>query len=240
MDASITMDDLFQVRQETEIGGKKVSVRALSDLERQLASRKALEESAKKEKELKTDGSPDNLAAFATLDRGEDDTLKASLAIYKQNDAWREAIDKVQPEFIPFPDKATDEERRSVMLRRDEEIKRSTEARKTYVDKYIEKYKKSIDKLTHDQLVEEIRKQTIRLAVDLAYNETYELECLLVSVERNKDGLYVPYFRNRNEVSKVPDKVRAKLLETLRVVNGIDPLALNGQLLTESQQESTL
>lgn len=232
MDASISMDDLFQVRQETEIGGKKVSVRALSDLERQLASRKALEESARKEKELKTDGSPDNLAAIATIEWGTDETLKDSLAIYKQSDAWREAIKEIQPNFIPFPDKATDEEQREVLIAREAELKRAHEARQAYAEKYIEKYKKDVAKLTREKMIAEVRKQTIRLATDLTYNESYELECLLVSVERMKDGVYVSYFRNKDEVRKVPDAVRSKLLVTLREVNDVDPLSWSGQSLT--------
>ena len=222
-----SIDRLFRVYEEIELpGGVQARVRAMSDYELQLRSKRSLEVSSKAVRELRNPDSGEHFSLIAPLDEATDESLRAICGSYHVRDANQQAARDLQPKYIPFPDDASDEEKRKVIEDREKELSDIRDKRIKKAGELLDAYRKSLESKDRDRLLAEAKRKIEGATADSAYADEYANQTLLICVE-TPDGK--PYFDGVDEVRLVPSRVQDMILEKVRSVNEIDPLRLGGQ-----------
>lgn len=222
----ITLDRLFRAEKPVELAGRQLVVRALSSYEIKCRFDEATLATLQVRRDVKL---PDSryyqLNIQSTLEAASDVELRELIARGTSGQATGEAVRDIQPEYVPYPDDASDEERAATLIGRQAQLDKAVQLRNEYV----------VNK-TQAKLVEvatwarpELEREYIRLAIatllDNTFGEIYNNAGLLYAV-RQANG--EPYFASLQEVAECDDRVRARLSIEVRSINEIDPLAWSG------------
>lgn len=131
--ANRTVDELFRVRVEDQIGTIPVWYRTLSDVEVQAREQYALLARAKLAKALRDPESDDALRREQYLVDATAGDLYQLLADRRRQELQREAAEHIQGDLIPLPDQATPEEILEVWEAREAQAKRLQKERDAFV-----------------------------------------------------------------------------------------------------------
>lgn len=216
----ITLDRLFRVSKELELPDEtKVTVRALGDAERKERHRFALGESMRLDRSLRNTDSNEYLALVYPIENAEDNILQQVLLDWKKVDAKMESVEVFKYEFIPVPDKASDEEEKEVLEKRKEHEKDIDNKRDKYVKDQVDTFKEKVLQFSRDMLVKEaLERKKWMVSREESWNTTIDYT-VWKSVE--KDGK--PYFRTFQEVKDLDSSVKTILFNANMELEAINP-----------------
>ncbi len=226
----ITLDRLWRASETIELAGHKLVIRALSSYEIKCRFDEATLATLQVRKDVKQ---PDSryyqLNIQSTLEAATDDELRALVVRGTSGQATGEAVRDIQPEYVAYPDDASDEERADTLAARQAQIDKANKLRTEYV---VAKTKaKETEVMVWDRPA--LEKEYVRLAIatllDNTWGEVYNNAGLLYAV-RKEDGS--PYFASLQDVAECDDRIRQRLSFAVRSINEIDPLGLSGQSST--------
>ncbi len=226
-----TVDELFRASKAIELVGRKLKVRALGDYELQLRNRFALLARVKAENSLKDPQSDDFKAVILPLREESDSVLRSTLTRMWDWESWQTAYQEIQPKYYPFPDKPTPEEEAEIVAKREAEPERLRNLREQFVKEKIEENQKRYAEADHAKLLSESERLIIRAYGQTESDAENVHRTLLMAVQK-EDGS--PYFKNLDEVRQLHSSVITKLMEEFSEVNNLDPLKLNGGVVTDS------
>lgn len=209
-----------------------VSVRALSDVEQRQRELEALRLSATLAERLKDEQSADYQSIILPLLQGEPDALKNNLLAFKRIDATREAALTIRPRYLPFPDNASDEEKRDVVIAREKQNATIAEEKQVYVTKELEKTRLLLETLPDADLRHQLKRYAINGSSYNLYSDEYIRQTVYISTE-TEDGKR-RYFASVDEVRRLNPKVRDFLWRAYVEVDSIDPFNLPSPSVTES------
>jgi len=229
MPSEVTLDRLFRPNVPFEIGGQKFTIRALSDPEQNGRSMYATNRGRKIEKELADPQSDIYQYRIFVLERMSVESLQALLRGNRAGEIRRDLERDKPPVYIPFPDEATEEEKRAVLDSREEsEAKRVKDINDAVEVKSSEFFDKFLKDKAQAELFGMAKAQIIETLVLEQANMTFAHYTLYCAVM--KDG--EQFFASPDEVAQMKDEVIFKMYRVAHEVNGIDPLALNGSSST--------
>jgi len=131
----ITLDRLWRVSQPIELGGHKLVIRALSSYEIKCRFDEATLATLQVRKDLKA---PDSryyqLNIQSTLEAATDDELRLLIVRGTSGQATGEAVRDIQPEYVPYPDEASDAERAETLTARQAQLEKTNKLRNKYVE----------------------------------------------------------------------------------------------------------
>lgn len=228
--SDFTVDQLFRPRQPLTLGDQTVYVRALSDLEQQLANRVAMTEGGKQLRALRDPNSDEYLGLIEPIQDGADDELRASIGLLSVRRFQSEAFTKYPFRFQPFPENASEEEKAQTLEQRQEHLDGLRTNRKEYVEAELKKLKDALEPKDTASL----RAETIRLSRDASRREAYlselKYQTLFYSVE-HEDG--TRYFASLEAVRATHGAILDALYNKFQEVNDLDPLAWKPPSSTE-------
>ena len=223
----VTLDRLMRPTKQVSVAGRVFTVRALTDLERNLRFRAATLARSKISRKLDDPNSEEHLVNFGDYASSTDEELRDVIAIFRRRDAWMQATKSVQYNFIPYPDEATEEERDAVNKQREDMLDRLNKERDAFVDKYIADLRKGLENGTREALLAEYMKAAKENILLGAFNEEADFQTLYISLDGKMP---------MEDVRGLHPSVRQKLLEAVMEVDNIDPLLLKWPASTESLQ----
>ena len=210
-----------------EVG--EITVRALSDIDVQERRRVALEESAT-ERDLLADEESDKYKELIleAIGEADDNTMRVAIAQFESSMAADDVEDLLPFQYIPFPDKATLEERHEVIRKREEHEAKVRTQRVKYIEERIEKLRNKVEGWDTETLRRELERRIIGSWVLAKYTEVFQYQTLVLACFR--DGK--PMFGSWQEVRDHSDKLVKRLFAAYREVDSIDPWLLEKNALT--------
>lgn len=218
----ITVDRLMQVRKEVPLGERHVLVQALSSADLR-SQNMAASLAGLRMKQALADPDGDTYQALisASLVFATRDQLAEWCLGFKLSELQRQAYERHEVKFIPFPDDATEQERMDVLAQREQALEQLVTERAKFVKDGLEAYRLELEPLDQAALEKVYVTQRISDLINGAWRTARENTELLLSV-RSLDGQ--PYFSSLAEVERLPESARQYLLAEARSVNDIDPL----------------
>lgn len=221
---NVTLDRLFRAVIPFELASQEFTARALSGSERDERSLYATNEARLLEKALKDKESAEYQFHLGYYDHLDESALREFLVLVRRGYLYREAGDKFKLIRHEFPEKATEEEKRDVLNRREEAEAKHNSDIEAWVDKGMEKYQAEVDALPMDEVLSTSQKLARERVLSARANEAYAHYSIWKSIEQ--DGK--PYFRTIDEARDVGKEVGLQLYVKVQEVDNIDPLKLNG------------
>jgi len=224
----ITIDRLFRAMTEVVMPNDDVVfVRALSDSERKSRSMSALAAAVRLEDKLLDESSEEYAVHILSLKRAERDELLSICEQWAITDAWQAAYKEVKDELIPFPDDATDEEKKAVIRKREKSEARTKEKREKLVEERVAKYRGEANKKEDEELRKEaITRRRMITAMIESQNEDYYVTVFL-STHKKVGDKFIKYFESLYEVKQLDATVMARLYDTQKEVDSLDPWAIS-------------
>ena len=248
--SDITLDSLFRATQSVELpDGIVVQVRALGDAERRSRITASLRASIRLDERLEDTDSDEYMVYLVPLKKSSREDLLDIIQTWKENEASRTITDEIPDEYLPFPDKASEEEMKEVLRKRETSEKSIAKRREDYVKKQGKLLRKMAEKWDEDELLREAmaRKRTL-----LSLNETVnENAYQSVFMATEKDGKR--YFEKIEDVRGLNSDVLVRLYVAQQEVDSLDMweltkirsrreservVAPDEELLSESELES--
>ena len=226
----ITVDRLFRCVKEVELAGRKLTVRALSDIEMQMRYRAALLEKMRVVQALKNKDSDEYKLVYLPLEEATDDQLRATLFSLKRRDFVREAEEEIVAPYIPFPDNATKEEEVEVLENRDKALKDANTARVESVKAKLEAYRELLKNSERDKLLPQAQK----IVVDNYSEGEFQDEFLNQTLFLCMDGQLT-----LEDVRNLSTQAKSRLMQAFVEVNDLDPLAYHGGFAMASLTDSS-
>lgn len=227
------LDDLCHVCEVVTLpNGRKIRVRAMSDVDRRECELEAMSIAARLVKLLRDDASREYQAILLPQIQGGLERIKSSLAAYRDLSAVREAAREILPEYIPFPDNAQDDEKRDVLLKRTEHLKSINERRIALRKQKVEEFKKSLEAMDEESLTKLFHKNAADGVADSVYMDEYVRYLLYLTCEI-EDGTK-RFFKSVDEVRSLNPAVRDFLYGEYLKVDSADPFLLQSPSAMES------
>lgn len=223
MESTVTLDRLYRAKTNVTLpGGVVVQVRALSDAERRSKQQSAIRASLRLEQAFNDPESDAYIVHIMPLEKSERDELVEIYVAWAQNDAVRQAPEVIKDEYIPLPEKATEQDIKDTMQRRDKSEDAIANQRRAYVQERAEVARKKAQEMPDADLRREaIARRKYLTALEQALIED-SLQTVLVCTE--KDGQ--PFFADIEEVKNLDSRVLDALLTEQRKVDSLDPWAV--------------
>ena len=222
-DNDFTLDRLFRPTKPVTIADRKLVVRALSGPEQELRSLYANNQARKVEKEL-ADTTSDvyqmRIEALKDLSVEELATLSKNM---KSVDIQREVVDKNQPVYQPYPDEATDEEKRAVDQSREDAEKARQEKIKADAKTALDEYAATLAGKTLEELLAIVRPQMVKSIIQERQNMSFAYYSVFAQVQ---DESGKRYFQSAEEASNMHRDVMFNLFGEAQAVNNVNPLGL--------------
>lgn len=181
MGSSFTLDDLFRVRFSTTFMGRELTLRALSDFDIQARDDFALRAVATERKTLK-DPDSDGYAVFDWLEDATDEQLRNVILAVEQSSTIRQSFLDIQPQIIPFPDDADEQEKTDVLAQREAEARRVEDERTKFVEKRVVSIREQAEQLGHDALVKRAKQAQVEVQLNLARARAFDCYTLYAAV----------------------------------------------------------
>lgn len=230
------LDEFFRVNTEVELPARKgkkekIIVRTLSDVEMQARSDYALSEQARVYAETQNPESDIYKANIAPLEQASDEILINAMADILRVDSIREANELFRIDFYPYPDNATDEEKRETLDRQKKHEEDIYGQRLRLVASREESARKHWADLSHDVLLKNARAAVTRL---YPFKASVEAE-LYFTISRACETLDGNPKWTIEQVKKLSGKMVDSLMAKYREVDAIDPWEL-----TKSQPQGNV
>jgi hypothetical protein len=225
----ITLDRLFRATKQVDIAESKLTVRALTDVERNMVFRSANLARAKMARKLDNPESDEALTHFGIIHELNDQDIRQVIRVYQNREAHREAQDSIKLSFVPFPDEATPDETDKVILRREDNVKKMQADRDKFVTDWMASVEKRITEAARPELLAEYRKAIRDTVLFSEYAEELEVQTLRISL----DGQL-----SETDIRGLASPVRNLLMSSVSEVNTIDPLAWKSPVSTASSPEA--
>lgn len=220
------LDKLFRSTIDAELpGGEKVRVHAMTGPQRRFRSQSAMATSSRIEARMKDKESEEYASHILPLAIAPRESLNEALAHYARADAARKAGADIEPEYVPFPDEASEEEQRAVLLAREAEDERVDKARLELVQRIVAAAQGEIAAMTDDDARLAVQKKTVEYTTSAAYAEEL-VSWTIANCVTTPDGK--PRF-TIDEARGLSDEVKSGLFVEFLEVDGVDPLDLSGQ-----------
>lgn len=233
MSGSYWLDDLCRVAQVVDLpNGRRVRVRSLSDVERRACDMDALRTSAVLAEALKDESSKEYQAILLPVIQGGAEKLREALISYRYLSATREMARTIQPDYIPFPDNPSEDERREVITKRGEHLKAISDKRTEGTKLLVDELRVKLEGLGDEDLLLLFKKHASTGNADAMYSDEYVRQAVYVACE-TEDGS-AKFFKSRDEASGVPAKIRTLLWGALIEADTLDPFLLTSRSATES------
>lgn len=216
----ITLDQLFRARKGIELPDKtNIFVRSLSDTERRQKQLASLRASVRLDQKLADENSDEYAVYLYPLKQLSRDDLLEILKQWKLGNAIETSAREFEPEYIPFPENADDEETKRVLLHREEAEKQLIEKRKEYVERLVDDYIASAEKWSDDVLLKEAiaRKRMVVSLEEVLNEDAYQAVYLGTETSEGKR-----YFRDIAAVRSLPTNLLFFLLENQREVDNVN------------------
>jgi len=227
------LDDLCRVAKAVELpNGKRLRIRALSDTEQRERDLEALRVSAVFQKALRNEDSREYQAILLPFAESTPEEKRNALTAYRMLSAVREAAQNIRPRFIPFPDNASEDERRDVLNQRLEQMTKITEQRRAETERLVEETKRQVADLNGDGLSALLRKHAISASADGLYTDEFVNQTIYLASE-TEDGS-ARFYASPQVVRSLHAKVRNKLFDEYLEVDAVDPFLLTLPPATES------
>ncbi len=227
------LDDLCHVCEVVTLpNGRKVRVRAMSDVDRRECELEAMSTAARLVKLLRDETSREYQAILLPQIQGGVEKIKASLIAYRDLAAVREAAREILPEYIPFPDNAQDDEKRDVLLQRAEHLRKINERRIELREQKVADFRKSLETMDDESLTKLFHKNAADGVADSLYMDEYVRHLLYMTCE-TEDGTK-RFFKSVEEVRSLNPAVRDFLYGEYLKVDSADPFLLQSPSATES------
>lgn len=237
MSKDFGIDKLFRAYKEVELpNGTVLRVRALSDLEIRTIDQRALALSAEYREKLDRQDSDEYRALVYDSGKWDEDAIIDMLEPYYRLQFVEEAARKIPYEYIPFPENASEEQRREILAKRQKSEEEIRKKRDKFVEDSLKRKINKLRKLAHDQFVAETLKDIKEMAARLEYS-TYRTLLILLAACEKEDG--ERYFSNLEEVMSVPERIRNELFLAYNEVSAIDVWELEKNSSTDTSQEPT-
>ena len=224
-----SVDRLFRSVKEIELVGRKIKVRALSDVERQGRYRQALLARVSALEALKKPDTDEYRIVYSPLEEASDEELRATLFAFKRRELVLEADEKIQPEYLPFPDNADRSEEGEVLQKRKEQEQVIQNKRADYIKEKLEAYEAVLKETARDKLLTEARKVVSENVAENAFQDEYMHQTLWMAL----DGQFT-----LEEVKGMSVQAKAALMQAFSEVNDLDPLHSPGPSATASPEAS--
>jgi hypothetical protein len=215
--SEITLDRLFRAKQDVVLpDGRTVQVRALSDAERKQRSTASLRASIRSDELLSKEDSDEYAIYIKPLEQASREELENIIVDWQTADIVRAAYEEFKYEFIPFPDDASDEEQKDVLLKRAESEKAVDDKRQDYIVKQTLAFREKVQSWTDVSKEAKARKRFL-----VSVNARYEAD-VYMSVYLGSEVNGKRLFQSAEEVSSLQSDVLRKLLEAQREVDSLD------------------
>lgn len=225
----ITLDRLFRATKQVDIAGRTLTVRALTDVERNFAFRSANLARARLARKLDVPDSDEALAQFGNVEELSDQDLRQVIHIYQQREAVREAQNRIKLVFVPFPDDATPEETDAVIKQREDNQKKMDADRDKFITEWLLAVDKRLADSSREGMLAEYRKAIRDTVILSEYSEELEVQILKYALDGQMSEL---------DIKGMASQVRRKLMSSVSEVNNIDPLVLKSPVSTASSPEA--
>lgn len=230
----VTLDDLCRPAVDKTLpNGKTVRVRALSDVERRTCDMEALALSARLARALGDKESREYQAyILPTLLEGSDERKRDAIVAYRSLTAVRESNRTVQSRYIPFPDNATDEERREVIDKRQAESLAVLERRAAETKRLIDETRQQIAEMIGETLDAKLEREAKNAISSGLYSDEFVRHTIYHACEF--DGGAARFFASVEAVRSLPVAILNFLWDAYNEVDSIDPFLLASPSVTES------
>lgn len=227
------LDDLCRPYEIVTLpNGKNVRVRALSDAELRARDLEATRVSAVMMERLRDPNSREYQSIVLPVLQGDAAVMRQALLAYRSVEAAREVQIEIQPEFIPFPDNASEEEKREVMLRREAQNKEIAEKRAARIAALVEKEKAALSEMDEDKLRDLVSRRSVNGVSDSIWSDEFVIQTIYLSCEV-EDGSG-RYFVSPDQARGLPRTVRSLLWNKYAEADRIDPFSFASPSPTES------
>jgi len=210
------LDDLYNTEAEFTLpDGKVISVRILTDAEVTMRDLEAVKAASAVEVELRdeeTDRYKDTMGPLQPL--GQDSLVAVVMAVASAT--MREEVQRDHPfRYIPFPDDASEEEKRETVERREEHEAKVRQRRSEELSKRLSERHDELEVLEEDVLLKRaegalISTEAFNRRIDEFYCQTIYMSCRLdgkpafdldaIRKHGNSDGLNETVFRRLTDV----------------------------------------
>jgi hypothetical protein len=221
----VILDRLFRPTKKIEIAERPLVVRALSGPEQEARAFYATSQARKLDKELADHESPSYQARLEFLENKGAEELSLFLKLWHENDFRRVAEKENEIVYTPIPDEATDEEKRSTMDAREKSIEEHKAKVDAIVQAKVDEYaEKNLSGKSQEELLKIAKAEISGPYLNERANMAYVHYSLYASVQQ-PDGSR--YFLSPEDVSNMERNIIFNIFDEVKVINEIDPLALN-------------
>ena len=213
------LDKLFRTTTDVELpGGRTVSVRVLSDPDMRVRDDMAQRAFRRVARAFRDEEGDEYINNVAPLDDANDDSLRSLLVALHSVIVRQEAVREIRPTVIPEPEGAAPDEKIEVEDRRDAEDKRVQKERVAHIEARLNKYRKSLEELDSDALLDRARAGiSAPFSTDAADEE---FTCWTIHL--STDGAF-----DVEDVRNMHPAIKDKLMEAYLEVDQIDPFDLH-------------
>lgn len=228
-EVSFRLDDLYNTEADITLpDGQVITVRTMTDAEVNVRELASLEVSSVIEERLSDKGDPEYLSLIAPLEHLDPPDLIAVIMAVKT----RYIEDRVRAEFpfryIPFPDDATDEEKRDVLTRRRESEAKVQQRRSEVQSERGAKERADLEELDHDELRARATNALVSTEMFTArLTEYYAQTIFMACVDEDGSPTFdLEAVRKHGTRGGLNEKVFQRLMSVYNEIDDVDPWIL--------------
>jgi len=221
----LTTDRLYRALLPFEFHGQALVARALSGPENDERNLHATRTAMLLERKLKDPESVEYWGNLRVYDEMAPETLRELLLAFRRTTYRQDAVRDEPPTYIPFPENATEEQKREVLARRDEEAAAWGQRIDESVKRRMKSFEDSLATLAPEALLAQVKRAAIYNLTNAAANDAFVHYSLYLSIQTPQGERR---FASVEEAAGLPDPVVTVFYQKVREVNEIDPLAWSG------------
>lgn len=227
-DVTFKLDDLYNTEAEVVLpDGKAITVRTLTDAEILVRELEAIKAASAVEVIMRDKDSQEYKDLIEPLQQLDGESMIAIIVAVAET-TMREEVQRAYPfRYIPFPDDATEEEKRDVMVRREEHEARMRQERSAELSKRLAARREELRELDEEALKK--RTETALIGTEAFSRRIDEFYCQTVYMSSRLNGK--PVFtleavRNHGKSNGLNETVFKKILEVYGQCDTADPWVL--------------
>ena len=222
------LDDLYNTEAEVTLPDDKViQVRTLTEAEANVRELEAIKAASAVEAEMKDEATQKHKDLIEPLQQlTHDGRVAVTMSVAELT--MREEVARDKPfRYIPFPDDATEEEKRDVMLRRDEHEAKVRQDRSEELSRRLTRRREELQELEDGVLLERSRAALVGTeAFNKRIDEFYSQTVYMSARHNGKPAFKLEAVRNHGKGDGLNEKVYRRLLEVYGEIDSVDPWVL--------------
>ena len=229
IDVSFTLDELYNTEARVTLPNDKVvTVRTLTDAEVNMRDLASLEASSRKEEELSDKTGEQYLSMIEPLERLDPPDLIAIIMAVRERLVDERVRSEYPFRYIPFPDEATEDERREVLTKRREHEERVRQRRSEEKSRRLTEEREELESLSEEELLGRATNNLVRTEMFTAqmaefYAQTLHLAC---RDDGDKPVFDLGVIRRHGRKDGLNEMVFSRLLEVYGEIDTTDPWEL--------------